>query len=263
MNYVFLSDVDGTLLLRDTPMTDDVVDAAREFTAKGGLIALCTGRSVVAAEETARRLGVNIPCVLYGGASLYDFEKKEHIYLHPFKEDLRPSIAMVLENHPDISMQVFTREEIYVLRRNRRLNERGVKEENAGPERRLEEVTGDIIKLVMCCDDVEELASCRDYFPESFCHFAFASRSFVDVVARGCSKADALETLSAHLQVPFDRFFSAGDAMTDLPMLQRSGVSFAPANAQDAIKSAVDHVVPAVTEGGMARAFRIAASYLE
>ena len=34
-------------------------------------------------------------------------------------------------------MQVFTREEIYVLRRNDRLNARGVKEENVGEERRL------------------------------------------------------------------------------------------------------------------------------
>lgn len=263
MKYVFLSDVDGTLMRRDDPLTDEVVAAARDFTAKGGLLALCTGRSVVAAEETARRLGVNIPCILYGGASLYDFEKNEHIYLHAFREDIRPCVAKVLENHPDISMQVFTRDEIYVLRRNRRLNERGVKEENVGPERTLAEVTGDIVKLVMCCDDAADLASCREYFPDSFCEFAFASRNFVDVVARGCSKADALEALSAHLQVEFDHFFSAGDAMTDLPMLQRSGISFAPDNALDAVKAEVDYVVPSVSVGGMAQAFRIAAEHLK
>lgn len=261
--YIFLSDVDGTLMRRDAPLTDEVVAAARAFTAKGGLLALCTGRSVAAAKEVAERVGVNLPCILYGGASLYDFETGEHLYLHGFQGDIRSGIAKVLENHKDISMQVFTREEIYVLRRNDRLNARGVKEENVGEERSLDEVTGDIIKLVMCCDDAEELGSCREYFPDSYCEFAFASRNFVDVVARGCSKVDTMKALSERFGVPFDHFFSAGDAMTDMPMLELSGVSFAPANALDAVKAAVTHIVPDVKEGGMAQAFRIAASYLD
>ncbi len=261
--YIFLSDIDGTLMRRDAPLTDEVVAAAREFTAKGGLLAVCTGRSVVAAQAVAEKLGVNLPCILYGGASLYDFEKKEHLFLNAFRGDIRSGIAKVLENHTDISMQVFTREEIYVLRRNDRLNSRGVKEENVGEERSLADVTGDIVKLVMCCDDAEELGSCRAYFPDSFCEFAFASRNFVDVVAKGCSKVDTMQELSRRFDIPFDHFFSAGDAMTDMPMLKLSGVSFAPANALDAVKAAVTHIVPDVKEGGMAEAFRIAAGYLD
>jgi len=260
--YIFLTDVDGTLLRRDAPLTDGVVAAARSFMERGGLLALCTGRSVVAAEEVARRMGVNLPCILYGGASLYDFETREHICFHPFTGDIRAAIKGVLDNHPEVSMQAFTRDEIYVLRRNARLNARGVKEENVGEERALGEVEGEIVKLVMCCDDAQELAKCGQYFPDTFCDFAFASRNFVDVVAKGCSKVDAMKALSARFDVPFERFITAGDAMTDMPMLRLSGLSFAPANALDEVKAAVSHVVPDVREGGMALAFDMAADYI-
>ena len=76
------------------------------------LLAVCTGRSVAAAREIARRLGVNLPCILYGGASLYDFQAERHIYLHPFRWDILGGVARVLERHPQISMQVFTAENI-------------------------------------------------------------------------------------------------------------------------------------------------------
>ena len=52
----FLTDVDGTLLRRDVPLPPAVAEAARRYTALGGRLALCTGRSLPAAEETARSL---------------------------------------------------------------------------------------------------------------------------------------------------------------------------------------------------------------
>lgn len=261
--YLFLSDIDGTLMRRDAPMTDAVAVAARRYTERGGLLALCTGRSVAAARETAVRLGVNAPCILYGGASLYDFAAGRHLFFHAFQGDVLEGVRQVLRLHPDISTQVFTREEIYVLRRNARLNARGVREENVGPERSIDEVSGDIVKLVMCCDDVQELAGCRAYFPEDFCEFAFASRNFVDVVAKGCSKVDALRALSQSTDVPLSAFFAAGDAMTDLPVMRLAGVSFAPENAVDAVKDAATYVVPDVKDGGMAQAFSIAVDLME
>lgn len=261
--FVFLSDIDGTLMRRDAPLTKSVIDAARDFTEAGGLLALCTGRSVVAARETAQRLGVNLPCILYGGASLYDFAGEAHLSLHSFSCDILSSVRRVLAEHPTISMQVFTEDDIYVLRRNARLNARGVREENVGEERKLEDVQGDIIKLVMCGDDASALAACESFFPKDSCNFSFASRNFVDVVASGYTKLDAMRALSKRLKIPFSHFFAAGDAMTDLPLLQCAKVSFAPANAMDEVKASVTHVVPDVKDGGMADAFTLAAELVK
>ena len=260
MKSVFLTDIDGTLVRRDVPLPDAVVAAAHDYTAQGGLLAVCTGRSVVAAQEIAQRLGVNLPCILYCGASLYDFQARRHVFLHPFRCDILSSVASVLERHPQVSMQVFSAEEIYVLRRNARLDARGVREENTGPLRHLSEVRGDIIKLVMCCDDPQELSACQAYFPSEFCDFAFASRNFADIVAAGSSKVDAMRALSRAVGIPLKHFLAAGDAMTDLPMLRLAGTSFAPANAIEEVKAAVHYTVPDVSSAGMAAAFALAAA---
>lgn len=243
-------------------MTDAVVQAAHTYCERGGLLALCTGRSVASAHEIAIQLGVNMPCILYGGASLYDFSNDQHLFFHAFSGDILQGVQQVLEHSSDISMQVFTRDEIYILRRNARLNTRGVREENTGPERKICEVRGDVVKIVMCCDDAERLADCKVYFPDSFCEFAFASRNFVDIVAKGCSKVDALHALAAYAGVPISSFFAAGDAMTDLPVMQLAGISFAPKNAVERVKQAATYLVPDVRESGMARAFSIAADFL-
>lgn len=263
MNYIFLSDIDGTLLRADAPLTQKVVDAARAYTERGGLLAVCTGRSLPAVSEVAGKIGVNAPSIIYGGAAIYDFTQKQYLYAQPFRWDVMQAVRAVLAAFDDISMQVFTKEDVYVLRRNRRLNELGVREENVNPLARPEEVTGEILKLVMCCDEPDHLERCRRFFPAEYCHFAFASRTFVDVVPAGFGKGEAMRKLSELLDIPFERFFSAGDAMTDLPMLQVSAVSFAPENALEAVKRAVTHVVPSVYCGGMEQAFSIAAEHIQ
>ena len=262
MQYLFLSDIDGTLLNADTPLVREVVVAARAYTAQGGLLSLCTGRSLPAAVAVAETLGVNAPSILYGGAAIYDFRKKQYLDSHPFCGDVMQAVRAVLAVSDEISMQVCTKENIYVLRRNRRLQEKGADEENRGPLSSADDVRGEILKVVMCCDEPERLEACRRFFPPEYCRFAFASRTFVDVVAAGFGKGDAVKRLSKLLDIPLSRFFAAGDSMTDLPMLQVAGLSFAPENAAEAVKKAAKYVVPSVCCGGMEKAFLFAAEWM-
>ncbi len=262
MRHIFLTDVDGTLLKADVPLPQGVIRAAEDYRICGGLLAICSGRSLPAVRPVAEALGVNAPSIIYGGAAIYDFQREVYLDVHPFQWDVMEAVHNVLSSFPDISMQVFTQRSIYILRRNQRLNAVGVKEENCFPLSAPEDVTGSILKLVMCCEEPDHLRQCQRFFPPEFCNFAFASRTFVDVVAAGFGKGDAIQTLSRLLTIPLSRFFSAGDAYTDLPMLRSSAISFAPQNAAGAVKDIVTHVVPDVREGGMAEAFRIAASYL-
>ena len=260
--HLFLCDVDGTLLRRDAPMPPQLIEAAAEYRRLGGLVALCTGRSVLSARPVAQRLGVNAPCVLYGGASIYDFSTEKHLFLRTFQGEILRSVAAVLEHHPQVSMQVFTAGNIHLLRRNRRLDEHGVAEENVGPEEPISAVREPVMKLVMCCDDPAELERCRGCFPTDTCDFAFSSRTFADVVPVGFAKADTARELLRQLEIPESRFFCAGDAITDLPVLELAACSFAPENALEAVRARVTCVVPPVTEGGMAEASRQAADHI-
>ena len=262
MDYLFVSDIDGTLLRRDIPLSPQIVGAAQAYMAAGGLLSVCTGRSLPAARETALALGVNAPAILYGGAAIYDFQQQKYLFTQPFQWDIMQAVRAVLAQNWDISMQVLTLDNIYVLHRNSRLEQWGVPEENIGPVRSPDEVTGQVIKLVMCCDDPSRLEFCRQFFPQEYCNYTFASRTFVDVVAAGFGKGEALNKLSQLTAIPYERFFCAGDAMTDLPMLKLAGVSYAPENAMDAVKASVTHIVPDIHQNGMAQAFQHAAALL-
>ena len=261
--WLFLSDIDGTLVRGEIGLAERVICAARDYRDAGGLLAVCTGRAPVSALPVARALGVNAPCILYGGAALFDSAGERLLWSCPFSPQVRDGIARTLSDFPGVSVQVFTEREIYVLRRNRRFDARGVKEENVGPIRGLEEVEGPILKLVLCSDDPGELETCRACFPETSCNFAFASRHFVDIVAAGAGKGPAMAALSQRLGIPFSRFFCAGDGMTDLPMLRLAGVSYAPANALEPVRQVASLAVPDVAEGGMAQAFRHAILHMQ
>ena len=259
----FLTDVDGTLLRRNVPLPPAVAEAARRYTALGGRLALCTGRSLPAAEETARRLGVNGPSVLCGGAALYDFQSRRDLDLRPLPLEVMEILRALLVQAPSVSVQALTEKTSYVLRRNRRLNAAGVPEENIGPLRSVEEVEGPVLKLTLCCEEPARLEACRRFFPEGRYRFTFASRSFVDVVAAGAAKGDALLRLARLVGIPPGRFLCAGDGLTDLPMLELAGYAFAPENAAAAVRAAADRVVPSVEQGGMALAFAEAARMLQ
>lgn len=263
MKHLFVTDIDGTLLRRDVPLSPQVIAAAKEYVSAGGLLSVCTGRSLPAAREVALTLEVNAPSILYGGAAIYSFQQQRYLFSQPFQWNVLQAVRSVLAQNADISIQVLTLDDIYVLHRNSRLNQWGVLEENVGPVRSPDEVTGQVVKLVMCCDDPYELEFCRRFFPPEYCNYTFASRTFVDVVSAGFGKGDALKMLSQLTGIPYNRFFCAGDAMTDLPMLKLAGISYAPENAMDAVKAAVNHVVPDIHHSGMAQAFQHAAASLQ
>lgn len=262
MDYLFVSDIDGTLLRRDVPLSPQVIDAAKEYMAAGGLLSVCTGRSLIAARDVAQTLGVNAPSILYGGAAIYDFRQHKYLFSQPFQWDVMQAVRAVLAQNADISVQVLTLDNIYVLHRNARLDKWGVQEENVGLVCSPDDVTGQVVKLVMCCDDPSRLEFCRQFFPPEYCNYTFASRTFVDVVAAGFGKGEAIKKLSQMTGIPCERFFCAGDAMTDLPMLQLAGVSYAPENALDSVRATVTQVVPDIRHSGMAVAFRHAAAML-
>ena len=114
--YLFLSDIDGTLLRGESGIGPGVKKAAQEFMDYGGLLALCTGRSHVSTAWVAKELNIQIPCVIFSGAAIYDFIKKEFIWARPMENHVLESIKKVYDLYPDISIQIYTKDDIYLIK---------------------------------------------------------------------------------------------------------------------------------------------------
>ena len=190
------------------------------------------------------------------------YKRQEILWSSPFSAGILGCMERMLAEFPGLSLQALTAKESFVLRRNAMLDAKGVKAENQGAERKLSEIHDPVLKLVLCGENREELAASRQCFPDSLCHFSFASRHFVDIVSGETGKDRAMEELARRLDIPLSRCLCAGDGMTDLPMLKRAGMAYAPENAPEAVRAAAGLVIPRASEGGMAAAFRHGARWM-
>lgn len=252
---LFLADVDGTLIRTGTPLLPAVKDAARRFQNAGGLLTLCTGRTHLSTRAIAKELGIAVPCVLLGGAMLYDFSTETAVHATAIPGDARALARRLAAFSPDMSVQAYTAKRVHLLQVNEVARTRGIREELEPDLSRVDDIEGDIIKLVMTHDDPEVLRRCAGACFDDRHDFAFSSTRFAEVVAKGADKGAGALLLAARLGVPPSRLLAAGDAMTDLAAFAVAARSYAPENASDQVRSRCDLVVPSCDQAGMAVAF--------
>lgn len=154
---------------------------------------------------------------------------------------------------PSVSITVYTQNRIYNLRTNQRLLEHGVKEDRIAPL-----ISPDLIynpiKILFTDDDPERLQHLgRTFIPLDLYDYHSASAHFYELTPVGVSKGTALRAL-CHILAPDDKIdvYAAGDAQSDLTMLQYASHFFAPITAPDDVKSKAHHLFPSPIDGGLA-----------
>ncbi len=261
---LFLSDIDGTLMTHPHPLHHRVREAVRNFRAAGGLFTLITGRALCSTQPVIQDLEVDLPCILLTGALLYDPATGQNLTQVPWGADIYEKIIRLWQEYPDVSIQVYGPQGVDTLRLNQLVLQAGQPAERTHPVPGPDAITArPVLKLLLSCPQVERLQEVeRRFFAGPDYRFAFSSIHFAEVVAARAGKAAAMAGLARQLQVPLERTWVAGDAMTDLPMFQGVGRSFAPSNAPLALQTACSQVVPPATEGGLALALEQACTLL-
>lgn len=84
----------------------------------------------------------------------------------------------------------------------------------------------------------------------------FTTDVSVDVLPPGVTKHNGLQWLTDHLDVEMAEVAYIGDTGSDVAALRAVGTSFAPANANEAVRHAVDHVMDAPVLEGTLAAYR-------
>ena len=260
MKQVFFSDVDGTLLAHRQKMPNTVRDTAIEYQRRGGQLVLCTGRSEKSLRPVVETLAITLPCIVCCGAGIYDFQAAQYLWRARFPIGIHERLRGVLDEYPSIAVQAFTTDDIYTLSMNRQLAERGILLEQEDGIRTAHEIQGELLKLLLVCEDVDLLHRCRStYFSGDDYTVEAASTHFTEVTPVGVDKGVAAKRFLQMLKLEDALICAAGDGRTDLPLLQEANLRFAPKNAKPELQAICDYVVPAAEEGGMATAFSIAA----
>lgn len=262
--YLFLSDVDGTLVTFFLGVGEPVIQGAKRFTDAGGKLSLCTGRAPVAIEKMVKLLNVNFPCIVYNGGAIYDFASNKYLWKCCLNKDARTVISEIYNKYPDFGIKVYTDTSIYTLRRIPFFEGHEVLEEITEGTSAMEDIQGDIMKILLCCEDKERLSACIAEADqrEGYKSF-FASTHIAEIVSDQAGKDMGMKMLLKQFPFPKDHIFSAGDAMADLPMMLHSGISFAPEDAAPEVLKEATYIIPTVEQDGMAKAFDISLSLMK
>lgn len=254
MKYdLIISDFDGTFRRRDTAVGELTLRAVKEFTARGGKFAVCTGRMPSSIRPILRELGLDGLYVAYQGSIVGEVNGTGKGFLRE-SGFTRAQSLFVCRAMLDMGLRIhlYDAENCYVnyedgdLERYERICRiRSV---------RCDDLYGHISRSgqkffkLLAVVKKEERNAVRDELRKRLGgeeYFVSCSAStLVEVTAVQDTKAAAVQFLCGYYGVDKSRTLAFGDNQNDAPMLQAAGRGVAVANADPYLKERADEVYP-------------------
>ncbi len=248
-NFLF-TDMDGTLLLKDCTISENMKNALVSMVSKGHHLVLTTGRPLPSVLERKVNLGLNFPnmyLITNNGGLIYDCDKEQSVFeLMLSSQAIKKAENICKELKVHIHSYTATEivgyeddEELKFYRSRIKMPFIKVSDISAYLTQGSYKIQiihlSDKAKLERVKEKIEaELSKDVDCF--------FSNDNYLEVLPKGCSKGAALTWLCDYLSVPKCRSFAAGDENNDIPMLKAAGTKIAVLNAAEAVKAAADIV---------------------
>lgn len=258
-SYTLVSDMDGTLINSEKQISKENLDAIKYFVDNGGKFTVATGRMVASVACFLDRINLDLPAILHNGGKIYDYNNHKVVYEHFIEEDRKQSIRKVWENRPDIGIEIFCDEVVYVYRKceyTKRYNKYSYNVVYNLPE----EVWSKPWVKVLLIGDEDVLDEFEQEYRNNY-DTGMSVRSganYLDVIGNGTSKGAALEKLIELYNLDRSKIIAAGDNMNDLEMINIASYGFilkngteralknakliAPSNNENPIKYIIDYV---------------------
>jgi Cof subfamily protein (haloacid dehalogenase superfamily) len=254
-------DLDGTLLLPDSSLSDYAVAVLRAIDERGVKIVPCTGRPYGGTLSHLRRIGVDTPGVFCNGGQLRASLSGDVLEERPLLlEDARAAIRMGLEmgGHP----RVYMNDRVYV---SRIIGEdRGYAQRTGSTVEAVGDLfafldtaqSGPILKIINVMPNLKSIPAIfeqgRRFFKERV-YITQSLSTFVEYMHWGATKGKGLKKLADRWGIPKEEILVAGDHFNDLTMFQEAGFSIAPRNAQPIVQNAASRVCLSNAEDGVVK----------
>lgn len=249
--HLLFLDLDGTLLDDSKQISSGNRRALEGALARGHGVVIATGRPLKGAMHQAHALGLDKPgCFLaaYNGGVIYDWGTGKQLCRRGLD---MAAVGEVFDyvNRKGLHIQTYDRESVVVESR----CDNALVREYCGTGivqfRVIEDVRRDLtelpVKILMIDPDRQVLEQLRQELAEklgSRADIFFSSGTYLEMVAAGVNKGEAVKLLSELLAVPLKNTVAVGDEANDLSMLRTAGLGAAMANATAEVKAAADYI---------------------
>ncbi len=254
MKYKLLAiDLDGTLLMEDLTIPQEVIDAIHTLMDTGVIVTIATGRAYPTVKQIATQIGITAPLICYNGALV----KTVDGVLHHEGFLTRKMMNDIIDcgRRMDWYLQLYDEQGLVV--------DRITDDTLADPDFHTvpcREVgplhLADLPlspKIMTRCDpsEVAFRTAVLDRATGGQLYMAASSPHLVEMMRRETGKAPALTLLCKELGIDPSEVVVCGDSGNDLDMVAFAGVGCAMANATPALKEIANYICKAERSYGV------------
>ena len=259
--YLLVSDFDGTLIDHNSRVSDENVQAVQSFIAQGGRFCGATGRTELNVVPYVGALPLSSPWILYNGAAIYDWGKRDFIHKALLDGPLvQAFIRKVIARFPDINIQVFPGGPFYQINPTAAPDPIAVKEGQHFEEKPMEEIPSAWLKVIFYSHQGQNLDAIKtmlDADPlNNHAHSMRSAQHYFELTAQGVNKGSALRRLKEILEPKARYVIAIGDYHNDIEMLQEADIPAAPESALPEVKAHAKIVTACHTQSAIADLLR-------
>jgi Cof subfamily protein (haloacid dehalogenase superfamily) len=268
-------DIDNTILMKDRPLSGELLSTVAALGARDIPVCISTGRNLASSLHIARALGINTHLVTIDGTTIYSMAENKTVYANcPSPETFRRAIDIV--DYDGRIVAVCTDDEFIFYSKEIDACDAILSRDKTELEWKLFEKewsvvkTGDINKAYAALERAREISfrSLNEAellnIKETLERADFASELTIRLLwddmllvgASGISKADGLRKLCELYGISPEETVAIGDERNDIPMLKLAGMGVAMGNALPEVKEAADYVTDTVNNDGVVLALR-------
>lgn len=261
---LFISDLDGTLLSPKPEITAHTAEIINSLTDRGMNFTFATARSIYSAIPMTSALGINVPCILMNGVSIYDIRNKSYIKSEFIDPADSAEILRSFEKH-GVHCFMYRIEDGLLICYYSELTTKVMqsfaevrKHEYKKPfvQCRLADradgctvyftTTGPYEELLPVKEEVERLPGVDIAFYLDVYNGAW----YLEIFSHRASKSNGIRFIRE--RYGFERVVAFGDNLNDLPMFEQADVKIAVGNAREEVKTAADIVIGTNDRDGVA-----------
>lgn len=265
---LYISDLDGTLLNRDSVVSPHSIEKINALLQKGMLFTVATARTPATVVPLLQQLNLNIPAILMNGAVLYDIQQRRYIRSNGFtdnsalryislleKRELVPFVYRIAHN----KLQVFHKPLANDMQREfKRQRENTPYKDFILTTDYQKELIDNPPLFLLVIDHFDKLQTAAAEISRAGKCSIFCYRDIIDpeygnleIYPKGVSKAATAQEIITRLN-PWE-VVVFGDNLNDLPLFRVADRRYAPENAMDEIKQQATAIIADNDHDGVAR----------
>lgn len=262
MKYLYVSDLDGTLLRSDERTSDYTNQVINRLSENGHLFSYATARSLITAKKVTKGINAKIPLIVYNGAFVIDNQTEEILIANYFDESVLDILDDLFTNHiyPIVYAYINGVEKFsFIPGKNTSGMEAFLSSRKGDVRTNIVETTDELkhgnIFYITCIDEPEKLEPLYDKYKDIYhCVYQtdiYTKDQWLEIMPKEASKSNAIKQLKESLQC--DKLVVFGDGRNDIDMFEFADESYAVMNAHDDLKNKATKIISSNDDDGVAK----------